>query len=418
MDSRPASRPLILIVRTGHKGFREYLLRSITSRYRVHMMLGLEPSWELEYIDGATVQANTLDTAAMIAAAKRIDADDHISGVLSWDESRTPQVAAIAAALGLPGGDPDVIARCRDKHLTRQALTAAGVAQPRSALVSSLADAHRVAADFGYPIIVKPSDLALSIGVVKAETPEQLDDCFAFASACRVAELPDYRPRVLIEEYVTGEEISVDVAVHRGEVVPLCLAHKEIGYPPYCVEVGHLVHGDDPLLADSVLLDLLRDTHRALGFTDGITHTEIKLSPSGPKIIEVNARLGGDMIPYLGLRATGVDVGLAAASVACGEAPNPTRTTNATAAVRFFHPAEPNTHIESVEFDAVGLPSEVDMLTVLVAPGAIKSPPDGANGGRVAFATAVGSSAAECARALDAAEAALRITKAVPNTEA
>ena len=55
--------------------------------------------------------------------------------------------------------------------------------------------------------------------------------------------------------------------------------------------------------ADAQLLDLLQQAPRALGFTRRVTHTEVKLTPDGPRVIEVNARLGGDLIPYLGLRA-------------------------------------------------------------------------------------------------------------------
>jgi len=90
---------------------------------------------------------------------------------------------------------------------------------------------------------------------------------------------------------------------------------------PYFEEVGHIVDAADPLLADPGLAAVLAAAHRALGFTDGITHAEFKLTGDGPVVIEVNARLGGDLIPYLGMRASGIDPGLAAAAVACGQRP-------------------------------------------------------------------------------------------------
>jgi predicted ATP-grasp superfamily ATP-dependent carboligase len=410
MYASDLGRPRLLVVRTGARSFREYLLRSISPRYRIHMIVGVEPTWELEFIDGFTVQTDTLDTAAMVALSLDIEAGEHIDGVLCWDESRIPQAAAITATLGLPGPGPQVIARCRDKHLTRQALAAAGVAQPRSLRVDSVSQALEVAQQLGYPCILKPSDLALSLGVVKVDSPAELAHFFEFTRETKALELPDYKPRVLLEEYVDGEEISIDAALHGGEVYPLCVARKVVGYLPYCIEVGHYVHGDDPLLESPSMLALLRQTHPALGFTDGMTHTEIKLSPSGPKIIEVNGRLGGDMIPYLGLWATGIDVGLAAAAVACGQVPDTTRTRKAVAGVRFFYPLQPDTTIESVEFAGADNLSHVDMLTVLAMPGTVKSPPpDGTRDGRVAFATAIADTEAECAAALDAAQASLRV---------
>ncbi|WP_144118700.1 ATP-grasp domain-containing protein [Catellatospora sichuanensis] len=406
-------RPLLLMVRTGKREFREYLLRSLAPAYRVHLFTGVAPTWELAYVDGATELGGLLDVKAMTEAARRLP-DGPIAGVFTWDEARTPQTAELAAALGLPG-DPAVTARCRDKLLTRRALAAAEVAQPASVPVGSLSQAFAEAARIGYPVILKPSDLALSVGVIKVAGPAELAAAYEFTSAVRHGALPDWRPQVLLEEYVDGEEISVDAAVHHGEVTPLCVARKEIGHPPYCIEIGHYVHGDDPLLHDPQLRGLLQDAHAALGFRDGITHTEIKLSSRGPRIIEVNGRLGGDMIPYLGLRATGVDVALAAAAVACGRPPVAVPDRRLVAAVRFFYPAQPDTVIETLAFDRAGLPRAVDELALLADPGDRRSPPPkGTVNGRVAYATAVAATPRACERALDAAGAALRINGAPP----
>jgi biotin carboxylase len=397
-------RPLLLIIRTGKREFREYLLRSITPHYRVHMFVTADPDWELAYIDGFT-RVDTADIDAMIKSAQDLEG---LAGVMTWDEARILHAMEVASAFGLPG-DPSATARCRDKHLTRQALGAAGVAQPRSLRVESLDEALAEADRLGYPVIVKPTDLALSHGVVKVGGPEQLTEAYRYVSGLKHGGIPDWKPRILIEECVTGEEISVDSAVHRGELFPLCLAHKEVGYQPYCIEVGHYVHAEEPLLRDPQLLSLLHDTHRALGFTDGITHTEIMLTAAGPKIIEVNGRLGGDMIPYLGLRASGVDVALAAAAVACGRAPKVGHDRNLVAGVRFFYPELDDTVIHELRFDFDHKPAAVDQLALLAAPGTVKSPPPaGTVAGRIAFATAVGETREECRLALDAAEKALR----------
>lgn len=406
--STEPERPLLLLIRTGRREFREYLLAPIARHYRVHMFLGVAPSWELEYVDGATVINNTLDTEAMVAAARELHARDPIAGVFTWDESRLPQTARIAAALGLPGGDVRAVARCRDKHLTRQALAEAGVPQPGSVMVGSVAEALATAESFGYPVIIKPSDLAVSEGVVKVRNPAELEVHFAQTAGIRLAELPDYRVRVLVEEYVSGSEISVDCAVHRGQVFPLCVAHKEIGFPPYCIELGHVVDGHDPLLSDPQLVKLLTEVHAALGFTDGVTHTEIMLTASGPKIIEVNGRLGGDLIPYLGLRATGIDTGLAAAAVALDRVPAVERDRALVAGIRFFHVDADDTLIESIHFDRDGLPEAIDQLVVLAAPGQRKSTPvRNPTSCRIAFATAVATTERECRAALAAAGRAL-----------
>jgi biotin carboxylase len=173
--------------------------------------------------------------------------------------------------------------------------------------------------------------------------------------------------------------------------------------------VGHRVSTTDPLLSDARLLDVLQRAHDALAFTDGMTHTEFKLTPDGPKVVEVNARLGGDLIPYLGQCATGIEPGAVAAAVACGRAPEITASRASTGAVRFFYVAEPDTTIDEVRFDPIDAPA-LDTAGVLVEPGDVVSPPPGGTTfGRVAYATAVADSPADCQAALDAAERALVI---------
>jgi biotin carboxylase len=403
--------PLLLVVGTGERRYREYLLASIAPRYRVHLLVGTEPGWERDYCQSWTVLdfRDTVGADPMIAAAAAVAERESIAGVLSWDEARILQSAKVARSLALPGGDPDMVMRCRDKYQTRQALTTAGVPQPRWTLAASLPDALDAAARIGYPVVLKPRALAASLGVVRVDDPEQLRAQFVFARDTTVPGAWHY-DQVLVEQLLTGPEISIDSAVWRDEVQPLFVARKEVGYPPYFEEVGHVVSALDPLLADAELLSIVRATHAALGFTDGMTHTELKLTPDGPKIVEVNARLGGDLIPYLGQRATGIRPGLVAADVACGQRPTIRPSDNGIGAVRFFYVAEPDTTIEAIHFAERALPAAIDSTELLAAPGDVCSPPpSGTTFERIGFATAVAQTEAECRQALDAAEAALTV---------
>lgn len=406
-------RPLLLVIATGGREYREYLLRSIATRYRVHLLLGREPNWELAYIVGSSTvdMTDTIGATALIEAARAVAATEPVAGVLTWDEARVLQAAKVAQDLGLPGGDPDAVMRCRDKHLTRLALDEAGVPQARSVLVSGVDEALAAAQSIGYPVVLKPRAMAASLGVVRVDDPDQLRAQFGFARDTTIPGAWTYETAVLVEELLTGDEISVDAAVHDGRVLPMFVARKQIGYAPYFEEVGHVVAAGDPLLGDPSLLDMVQRVHTALGYGDGMTHSEFKLTPAGPRLVEVNARLGGDLIPYLGLRASGADPGLAAAAVACGVRPSITTDRSLVGAVRFFYVDEDDTTLASVSFDAM---SGVDRAVAIAEPGAVVSPPPkGSTFGRIAFATAIGSTSAECLAALDSAQAALRVRTAV-----
>jgi biotin carboxylase len=406
---------MLLLIATGMRVYREYLLRSISSRFRVHLFHTAEPQWEKEYIAGWTVVPSTIDGPAMAREALRLNESEPITGVLCWDEGRILATSYVAEALGLPNGDPAMIWRLRDKAQTREALAAAGVPQPLSVAVKTVDEALVAAEKVGYPAILKPRGLGASLGVIRVDNPAELRANFAFTRDTLAPDPVVYLTDepVLVEECVTGEEISIDSVVQDGKVTPLFLARKVVGYPPYAEEIGHYVDAADPLLTDPTFTAVLQETHTALGFLDGWTHTEYMLTATGPRLIEVNGRLGGDMIPYLGMLATGIDPGLLAASAACGLDLSPRPTRRRVAGIRFCYVEHDDTTISSIAFNTRKLPTAVNRAITVAQPGAVVSPPPkGTVWGRIAYATAIGDTITECTQALDAASDALEVTTA------
>jgi biotin carboxylase len=354
-----------------------------------------------------------MDGPVMAQVAKTMNERATISGVICWYEGRIHLAAHIAGELGLRNGDPAVIWRLRDKAQTRAALAAAGIGQPCSVPVKTLDEALAAAQRVGYPAILKPRGFGASLGVVRVDDARQLRERFAFTCDTPWPEQILYSTDqpVLVEECVSGEEVSVDSVVQDGKVAPLFLARKVVGYPPYAEEIGHFVDAADPLLDDPELLAALHGAHTALGFLDGWTHTEFMLSSAGPQLIEVNGRLGGDMIPYLGQLATGIDPGLAAACVACGLPPQITPSRRRVAGIRFFYVEHDDTTIASVGFDTSRLPASIDRAVTVAEPGVtVSPPPKGIVYGRIAFAIAVEDSIEDCRTSLDAAGNALEVS--------
>lgn len=248
--------------------------------------------------------------------------------------------------------------------------------------------------------------------MVKVGNPGELRAMFPFTRDMPAPDPVVYSTDhpVLVEQCVAGEEISVDAVMRDGAVTPVFLARKVVGYPPYAEEIGHFVDAADPLLTDVTLRTALQATHTALGFRDGWTHTEFMLTTDGPRLIEVNGRLGGDLIPYLGSLATGLDPGLMAAAVACGQEPDLSTTRARVAAIRFFYVDTDDTTIAEVSFDASVLPPAIDRAVPVARPGTVASPPPkGTVWGRIADTTVAGDSVPECRAALDDAQAALRV---------
>lgn len=401
---------VVLLIGSGMQPYREYLLQGL-ARQSALWLIGEEPvTWQAPYIVGYSA-VGALDTGrpvfdqhGFVEAARAVAAERKVAGVVTYDELLVTSAARVAESIGVRGLTVAGAENCRDKARTRAALTAAGLPQPRYALVHDLASASTAAEEIGYPVVAKPRGMGASVGVVRAEWAEDLAGAFAITERARRLGPPVYEDGVLIEELVDGPEISVDGAVSGGEYRPFCLARKQLGAPPCFEEVGHVVDAADPLLSDPELRAVLEDAHHALGVLDGITHTEVRLTSRGPVIIEVNARLGGDLIPYLGKLATGVDPGQVAAQAATGEAPSVEPAASRCAAVRFLYPPEDCRVVSVTLPDPSLVPGLLD-AHVIAQPGDIVRLPPNAHLGRYAYFVAVADTPDACKAALDEATA-------------
>ncbi|MFG2963227.1 ATP-grasp domain-containing protein [Streptomyces sp. NPDC048288] len=342
MDDNGADKGVegvILLIGCGMRKYREYLLAGAAGTHPVWLFTGEEPDWQTPYLTGHTV-VDVTDRDAVLAAARELAGRIPVRGVLSWDETLIVTTARVADELGLPGAGVDGVEGCRDKYRSRRLLTAAGLDQPGYAWVDTAEEALAAAERIGYPVVVKPRGMGASIGVVLAADAGEVVEAFRTADEASRIGAVSYRGGALVEEYLEGPEISIDAAVVDGAYHPMFVARKQVGLFPYFEEIGHHVAADDPLRADPALLAMLRAAHRAIGYGFGVTHTEVKLTARGPVIVEINGRLGGDLIPRLGQLATGIDPARAAVRAALGQRPDFTDTEHRTVGIRFGYPPE------------------------------------------------------------------------------
>ncbi|MDQ1739895.1 MAG: hypothetical protein QOE53_1547, partial [Pseudonocardiales bacterium] len=163
------------------------------------------------------VVLDTNDPAAVLHGASQAAASRQIVGVLPGFEFYVPVAAQLAAHLGLPGLEPAAGQRVRDKHLMRRALAAAGIAGPRFRLVSDTSELEAAAAQVGYPLVVKPTRSAGSVGVSLACCLDEVRIAYAAIAYEPTLDLGTrLGPDVLLEEFVPGPEFSVEGFVQHG----------------------------------------------------------------------------------------------------------------------------------------------------------------------------------------------------------
>lgn len=307
--------PVLALVESNTTGTGRLFAAAARARGARPVLISSEPHrypWAAaDAVD--VVRADTSDVAALSRACRSA------AGVLSSSEYFVEMAARVAARLGLPGPDPHAVARCRDKRVQRAVLRGAGAPIPRFAPARSAAAALDVACDLGYPVVCKPADGTGSRGVRLCSDAAALST----HAAALLGEGRDERgrptlPWVLVEEHVGGPEVSVETFGDRVVAV----TDKHLGPLPTFVEHGHDVPstlGPD-LVADAAETALAAVAALSLGW--GPAHTEIRLAPAGPVVIEVNPRLAGGHIPVLVRLATGFDLVEATVGAALGD-PDP-----------------------------------------------------------------------------------------------
>lgn len=341
---------------------------------------------------------DTADPAAVLAACRALPGP--VRGVLSSSEYWVAAAAGTARTLDLPHPDPDAVVGCRDKPTMRARLTAAGLPGPHAFVATTPAEAGLAPA---YPVVVKPVAGSGSIGVRRCDTPEQARAAAALVLAGRPG-LPD-QPAVLVEEYLPGPEFSVETFDDR--VVGVTAKH--LGPEPHFVETGHDFPAPVPPAARSALAGAAVDAVRALGLGWGAAHVELRLTPDGPRVVEVNPRLAGGMIPRMVEEATGIDLVARQIARAVGRT-GPVRPTRAAgAAIRFLVATGEGRLVDVRGADKARAVPGVVEVGVLARPGAEVTLRHSFQD-RLAYVVATGSGPAAAGRT---AEQALQLVTAV-----
>jgi biotin carboxylase len=250
-----------------------------------------------------------VDAAAVLdaLAAEAIRPD----GVLTFWELRVPVVARVATSLGLPGNPIEAVDTARSKLRTRQASERAGLPTPRSQRVRSLDELYAAAAQIGFPSVVKPEFGAAQVGTVRVDSFESLPDIYWIVR--KELESPqtiDFRAGndLLLEEYLDGVEFDIDLVLDDGECIFSSVSQNWPTAEPSFQETGLHCPPDHRAKPVGQLVDLSVKTVRAFGFARGVLHVEGKCTAKGPRIVEVNARLGGGRIHQVVDAVWGVDL--------------------------------------------------------------------------------------------------------------
>lgn len=260
---------------------------------------------------------STIDIPAVVECAKR----HSIDGVMTLASDMPMRtVAAVSKELGLVGITEETALKATNKACMREALRQYGVPIPIFYKVSNLQQYNEAVSKFKIPFIVKPADNSGSRGIVKIEN---LNDKTAIIEAYEYSKSSSRNGDVVVEEYMCGPEVSVETLTVDGECHVIQITDKITTGAPHFVEMGHTQPSQLDIETKKQIAEIAKMANKAIGITNGPSHTEIIVTKNGPKIVELGARLGGDCITtHLVPLSTGVDMVESCIKIALGEKPD------------------------------------------------------------------------------------------------
>jgi biotin carboxylase len=289
-----------------------------------------------------TIEVNPTEPGAVLAATALVQ---NVEGVVNCSESCLRTQAALVERYGVPGIDGETVAVCRDKQLMMRRFEEHGVPIGRRRVVTKVADIPAAVRDVGCPGVLKPSTGVASLFTVRFDAEEDLEAWFeqfdAAADGHASAAIKEMNGRWLVEEYLDGAGFSVESLTLNGETTHVAVCQKGEMAQPFFLETGHTCPAPVDAGVRAELEDVAERAIRALGITDGITHSEMKLTSRGIRVLEVGARMGGGSIRQVVKLATGVDLLELTLELARGRKPDVAPLTDRAAASRSWFPPAP-----------------------------------------------------------------------------
>ncbi len=273
-------------------------------------------------------EISTIDIDGVTTAAKKFLPQGVIT--LATDmPMRT--VAAVAKTIGLKGISPEIAYRATDKVAMIKCFEDNNVPHPWYYEVRDENYWHFLINELTYPCIIKPADSSGSRGVCLLNNKQEASQVYSYAKSHSSSGV------VIVEEYMKGPEVSVEIIVYENEIHIISITDKMTTGAPHFVELGHK---QPSALSEKVKKDIAQvaiKAVKAIGINNSAAHVEIIVTDNGPKLVELGARLGGDCITsHLVPLSTGIDMVKASIDLAMGHKPDLNKTIEKVSMIKYI----------------------------------------------------------------------------------
>lgn len=210
--------------------------------------------------------------------------EENVDGVVSNASDYLAEIVAfLSEQLNLVGNSAKNILLIKDKYYVRnETLNIPNLKQVRFLKFDGSFPPF-------YPCVVKPVTGAAKRGVYFVSNAEDFLQVIEYTK--------QFTEDIIIEEYISGREFSVETISFKGNHYMIQITEKENSGPPHFVELAHHQPADLYQNLKDKIAKIVEDILKRVGFENGAAHIEIKIDCNGNVyLIEVNPRGGGDEI--------------------------------------------------------------------------------------------------------------------------
>jgi biotin carboxylase len=223
-----------------------------------------------------------------------------VDGLIALGDRPTTAAAYAARALGIPYNSPAAVENCRSKLRQREILRDAGLPVPGFFSFRLDKPLEKILPRVQFPCVVKPTRLAASQGVIRANNAEEFQAAVGRIKALlKSPEIQVTREeeldRLLVERFIPGAEVAVEGLLSRGKLRILAIFDKPDALEgPYFEETIYVTPSCQSDEMQERITDCASATVRALGLTHGPLHAEFRVNEHGPWVLEAAPRpIGG-----------------------------------------------------------------------------------------------------------------------------
>ena len=258
----------------------------------------------------------------VVAGASYLEMAEAIGADLTVVGPEAPLVAGVVDAFRargrkIVGPDRNAAQLEGSKVFAKNFFVQSNISTAEFVTVENQTDARQALDRFGFPVVLKADGLAAGKGVIIAHDRQEAE-----------AALGTLKGRLVIEEFLRGEEVSFIALCDGKDVVPLAPTqdHKAVFDGDTGPNTGGMgAYCDGAILTEAqtreILDGVIYPTVEAMHFT-GFLYAGLMMTAAGPKVLEFNVRLGdpetqplmhrmaSDFVPALMAAASGELAGM------------------------------------------------------------------------------------------------------------